>query len=465
MRQRYHTLSLCCLLAVHCFADATSKQRPAPTKVEYSAAQTTGAQKIKHVIIIYQENWSFDTLYGKFPGVNGLTNADPASVQQVDKQGVVLPLLPACIDTRSQTKYSQIPSSLLNAPFDLQPYIPMSKTTGDLVHEFYQEIAQIGDGTMNAFAAWSDAGGFVMSYYDIASTRIGKIAQEYTLCDNFFHSCYGGSMANVMWLFAAQMPVWPKAPQTLVAKVLPDGTLVKDGTVSPDGYAVNDAQPFYAPFESGTSAKKRVPPQTYATIGDRLSEKGVSWGWYAEGWEDALKGKPSPAFPFHHQAPSYFTQFAPGTEARKLHLFDLSKFYQQLDQGTLPAVCFIRSLGFNSEHPSDGPLLPGLDWAADLVERIQESSAWKDCAIILTYDENGGRWDHVTPPLVDQFGLATRIPALIISPFSKKNFVDHTCYETVSILKFIEERWGLAPLSTRDAQANNLLNAFDFPTK
>jgi phospholipase C len=455
---RQITLFVCCLLARPFLADA---QRIPPLKVEYSAKQIADAQKIKHVIVIMQENWSFDSLYGKFPGVKGLADAALIGIQQVDREGIAYPSLPPCIHSKTKKPYPQIPASLPNAPFNLQSYIPMTQNTGDLIHEFYQEIAQIGDGAMKTFAAWSNAGGFVMSYYDISHTRIGKISEQYTVCDHFFHSCYGGSMTNALWLFSAQMPVWPNAPKSVIALLSSDGTLVKNGQVSPDGYAINDAQPFFPPYKSGTKNQERLPPQTYVTIGDRLSEKGVSWGWYAEGWDRALGGK-SASFPYHHQAPSYFKQFAPGTSARKEHLFDLSKFYEQLERGTLPAVCFIRSLNDTSQHPGDGALLPGLEWSAGLIENIQKSSVWKECAIILTYDENGGRWDHVAPPLVDPFGPGTRVPTVIISPYAKKGFVDHTCYETVSILTFIEQRWGLAPLSTRDAEANNLLNAFDF---
>jgi len=100
--------------------------------------------------------------------------------------------------------------------------------------------------------------------------------------------------------------------------------------------------------------------------------------------------------------------------------------------------------------------------AAQLVDLIQKSPAWQDTAIIITYDENGGFWDHVAPPKGDRWGPGSRVPTLIISPYAKKGFVDHTQYDTTSILKFIENRWGLAPLATRDAGANDLSNAFNF---
>ena len=92
---------------------------------------------------------------------------------------------------------------------------------------------------------------------------------------------------------------------------------------------------------------------------------------------------------------------------------------------------------------------------------MQNSPYWADTAIIITYDENGGFWDHVAPPAGDRWGPGTRVPAIIISPFAKKGFVDHTQYDTTSILKTIETRWNLAPLGTRDAAAASLINAFE----
>lgn len=437
-------------------------ERKPPQRVSYSPEQIEGAKRIERLIVIFQENWSFDSLYGKFPNVSGLSKAKPEQKIQIDLLGKPYPQLPIPIDTNTGKPYRRLPASIPNGPFDLNPYIPMKMKTGDAVHRFYQEQYQIRGGQMNWFAAWSNSSGFAMSYYDASKTEMGKLASEFVLCDNWFHSCYGGSMCGVLWLFTAQMPLWPKAPKELVARVYPSGILVKDGLVTPDGYAINDAEPYYPPHHVSTPAEKRVPPQTYKTIGDLLTEKGVSWGWYAEGWDNALAGKPDPSFAFHHQAPSYFAQFAPGTKGRKEHLFDLKEFYEALKNDSLPAVSFIRSLDRHSEHPGDGSLLDGLNWCADLIRAIQKSSAWPSCAIIVSYDENGGRWDHVSPPVIDRWGPGTRVPALIISPFAKKGFVDSTCYETVSILKFIEQRWSLPSLSSRDAAANNLLNAFDF---
>lgn len=436
--------------------------RKPPIKVSFSPQQIEASKKFKYLIIIFQENWSFDGLYGKFPGADGISNAKSDSMLQVDLLGVPYSSLLPCINTKTGCSYPQIPPGLPNAPFNLEPYLPMNSITGDAIHHFYQEQYQINGGLMNRFATFSNAGGFALSYYDIAQTRMGKYAKEYVLCDNWFHSCYGGSMCGALWLFTAQMPLWPNPSEEVVARLLPSGVLIKDGLASPDGYGINDAEPFYPPYKEGTPVEKRLPPQSYQTIGDLLNEKNVTWGWYAEGWNDAVSGKPDATFAFHHQAPVYFTQYAPGTEKRQRHLHDLNLFYEELEKGQIPSVSFIRSLDRYSEHPGDGKLIDGINWCANLIEKIQQSNIWKDCVIIVTYDENGGRWDHVSPPVVDRFGPGTRVPAIIISPFAKKGYIDHTSYETVSILKFIEDRWDLPSLSSRDATANSILNAFRF---
>ncbi len=456
---RFLLLLLLCTSAAPLLTQGTRKP---PEKVAFTQEEIATSHKIAHVIVIMQENWSFDSLYGKFPGAEGIAQASPESMRQLDRNGTPFSFLPPCSYGKGKKTCPDIPARLPNAPFDLEPYISLTKNTVDPVHRFYNELCQINGGKMNGFAAWGNTGGFVMSYYDISKTRMGQLAKQYTLCDHFFHSCYGSSMCGALMLFSAQIPKWPNPPQKLIIDTTEEGIMSFKGKVTKEGYAVEDFQPYYPPYRKNTPPNERLPPQTFLTIGDLLDAKKISWGWYAEGWDDALAGKDSHDFPCHHQAPSYFPQFAPNTAGRKAHLFDLREFHLQLQRNELPAVCFIRSLDSHSEHPGEGSLLEGLNWCADLIETIQKSPAWDTCVIVVTYDENGGRWDHVAPPIVDAFGPGTRIPTLIISPFAKKGFVDKTTYETVSILKFIEERWGLPSLSPRDANANNLLNAFDF---
>jgi phospholipase C len=200
---------------------------------------------------------------------------------------------------------------------------------------------------------------------------------------------------------------------------------------------INDADP---------SAPGYLP-----TIGDRLDARHVSWAWYAGGWNDALAGNPDPLFQFHHQPFAYYRNYADGTPGRAAHLKDEADLLTDLARGVLPAVSFVKPLGPNNEHPGYADLLRGQQHVAALVAAIQQSPAWRSTVIVITYDEFGGRWDHVPPPRVDGWGPGTRIPAILVSPFAHRGLVDHTQYETVSILKLIEHRWHLAPLSARDA--------------
>ena len=240
------------------------------------------------------------------------------------------------------------------------------------------------------------------------------------------------------------------------------GVLVKRGSVTPDGYVVHTAYSLSPPYPARSrDPAQRLPLQTMPTIGDRLTEKGVSWAWYSGGWNDAVAGRPDALFQFHHQPFNYFAPYAEGTTARGEHLKDIEDFFAALRAGTLPAVVFVKPIGAHNEHPGYTDLLRGQQYAATLVKAVQDSAVWKS-SVIITYDEGGGRWDHVPPPRGDRWGPGIRVPAIIISPYAKRGFIDHTSYETVSILKLIETRWKLAPLGRRDAAANNLLNAFDF---
>jgi phospholipase C len=322
---------------------------------------------------------------------------------------------------------------------------------------------QIDGGKMDKFAAISDAAGLSMGYYNTANLPLYPYAKQYTLADNFFHAAFGGSYLNHIWLVCACTPTWPNAPASSVAQVDENGNMVKDGAVTPDGYNVNTSFTVNSPHPPNiTNTLQLVPNQTQPTLGDRLSEKGISWAWFSGGWTDATSGNPDPLFQYHHQPFAYFQNYADGTPGRAQHLKDESEFYYDIQNNALPAVSFVKPLGEENEHPGYTNAASGEMHAAQLVDLIQKSPAWQDTAIIITYDENGGFWDHVAPPKVDKWGPGSRVPALIISPYAKKGYVDHTQYDTTSILKFIENRYGLAPLTSRDAGVNDLSNAFNF---
>ncbi len=409
--------------------------------------------RLQHLVVIYLENRSFDNLYGEFAGADGLSNAAATSTQ-VDATGTAFATLP-------QVSGSPFPATLPNAPFPIEDYVAANLRIRDLVHRFYQEQQQIDGGRMDKFADVSDAKGEVMGFYHTGPLPLAAEAATYTLCDNFFHAAFGGSFLNHIWLIAARTPVFPNAPSALVAQLGSDGSLIRDGAITPDGYAVNTSFTVNQPHPASVPAANLVPNQTFATIGDRLSEHHVSWAWYSGGWDDALAGHADPLFQFHHQPFAYFANYADGTAAKAEHLRDESEFIAAAQDGKLPAVSFVKPLGPQNEHPGYADLLTGESHVVDLINAVRNGSDWPTTAIIITYDEHGGFWDHVPPPVVDRWGPGIRVPTLVISPFAKRNFVDHHRYDTTSILALIESRWRLAPLSDRDAAAENMANAFE----
>ena len=476
----HRILKLCALVA--CVASATAG----------CSGSHGDINKVKHVVVIYMENHSFDNLYGMFPAADGIANA-AARPKQADLSGNVYVNLPFA------SSFTPATSPIPNSPYLVEMAVPNVYSPGatipDLVHGFYQEQAQIHDGSNDRYVAISDSRGLSLAHYDTTKLPMYPIAQQYTVADRFHAAAFGGSYLNHQWLIAAQTPAWigtnptpGVAPNTFnktsydktqtclqgasgcTTPIVVDGQFITDasGTTC---YPVNTVQPVNTPHAGGSSAvaANLVPGFTSRNVGDLLNAAGVDWVWYSGGWNNALMGTPDATFQFHHQPFNYYANLADNSAAKATHLKDETDFTASLAAGTVPPVSFIKFLGSNNEHPGYADLITGDQHLADTVNAIKGSSIWKDTVIIITYDEFGGFADHVAPPTAatagakaDQWGPGTRVPAIFISPFSKKGKVDHTLYDTTSILAFIEKRFGLPALSTRDAAADPLSGAFDF---
>ncbi|MBG9386626.1 acid phosphatase [Caenimonas aquaedulcis] len=457
------------------------------------------AGHIKNVVVIYAENHSFDNMYGMFPGANGIANATPAQYTQLGHDGKPLPELVVWGgDGKPNAAYPRMP----NKPFriDAPPLNkPPTQIVPSPVHAFFHNQEQINGGANNMFAAMSTVGGWTMGYYDGSQFRLWKWAQEYTLADNFFMGAFGGSYLNHQYLICACAPRHDTAPASMRIRLDANGKLEKrpgspaasEGAVqvfsgggvqvTPDGWSVNTTQPPWQPSgvppaangplnaadPAGNAAQGvPLPPQTTPTIGDRLSARGISWAWYAGAYKQALadgeqpasvkrkiiyeRADNSPAFQPHHQPFNYYARFAPGTADRAKHLLDGSDFERDIAAGTLPAVSFYKPAGRDTQHPSYTDIMTGDMHIDGLLQKLRASPQWKDMLVIVTYDENGGYWDHVPPPTGpgwgDKFGPGTRIPTLLIGPTVRKHHVDSTAYDTTSILKFVTKRFGLEPL-------------------
>jgi phospholipase C len=417
-------------------------------------AATTDLTRIGHIVVIYLENRSFDNLYGQFAGADGFATPTAPIAPQLDESDRPYTALP-------QTDDGGFPAGLPNKPFDITRYIPADRPTQSPVHRFYQEQAQIDGGRMDRFAVVSDAKGLVLGYYPTADLPLAAEARTYVLCDRFFHAAFGGSFLNHMWLVAAATPPFPNAPASLRVGIDPAGRVFRDGDVTPDDYVVNTAYSRQSPHPQNTPEDERLPPLRMPTIGDRLSDASLSWAWFAGGWDDAVAGRADPSFQYHHQPFTYFAKYAEGSPARREHLLDETDFVRRASDGTLPAVSFVKPIGAVNEHPGYSEIVSSERHADSLIDAVRRGPNWKDAVIIVTYDENGGFWDHVAPPEGDRWGPGTRVPAIIISPFAKPGFVDHTIYDTTSILALIEHRFGLRPLALRDERAADLRAALD----
>lgn len=447
MKNIFRTAIILPLILSILFLSFTIDDKPVPK----------GLEKINHIIVIYLENHSFDNLYGEFAGANGLMNALHAT--QMDSLGMPYVFLPPVPGTTA------FPKDLPNHFFNIDQYVPADMKVPDLIHRYYQERQQIDGGKMDKFALISDSKGLTMGFYHTDLLPLAAEAKNYVLCDNMFHSVFGGSFLNHFWLVAARSPVYKNAPENDVAVLDAHGQLVHDGFVSPEGCVINTSYSMNNPHppENIRRPKDLIPSQKMPTIGDRMNKKNISWAWYSGGWDDAVAGKADKSFQFHHQPFVYFDNYAENTSGRAAHLKDEKEFITAAQNGTLPSVSFVKPIGIENEHPGYADVVSGENHLQELINIIRNGPDWKDCVIIITYDENGGFWDHVAPPVIDKkWGPGTRVPGIIISPFAKKGFIDHESYETLSILALIEKRWGVKPLQCRDRRANYFMNSFDF---
>ncbi|MBY8955125.1 acid phosphatase [Pseudomonas carnis] len=415
--------------------------------------------------------------------------------------GGVLQVGPQTVDGVTYPSEVQFQQNLPNAPFALKgpqgEDLPLSLVTRDLWHVFYQNQMQINGGKNDGFVAWGDSGGLVMGHYAQSryALRLWDVAKEFVLCDNFFQGAFGGSFLNHQYLISATAPFYPNAAQSVAKAQIatlqsddPSGTRLKPldtspasamtgppqfgpSALTPDGYGVNTLAPPYWPTwirdpQNPDYSKPDLPnvlvPQTHEHIGDKLSKKNIDWAWYAGAWQATLEqfkdsgGIPKiPNFQYHHQPFNYFKQQGPqnpAERARRLRdggLGDESstnRFFADAQAGKLPAVSFYKPQGNLNMHAGYADVASGDRHIARALKVLQESPQWKNMVVVVTVDENGGWWDHVAPPQGDRWGPGSRVPALVVSPFARKGTVDHTVYDTASILRLITRVFQLETL-------------------
>lgn len=366
----------------------------------------TVSTPIKHIVIMDKENRSFDSMFGTFPGANGATTYS-------DPQGNIHPL-------------NHQPDHLLN----------------DLGHNHPNAIQAYDGGKMDKFSKVSGAiqNGIDESdsqFYQSDIPNYWKYAQTFTLNDNFFSTITGSSFPNHLFSIAGEDANVDAPPQgsggwgcdassnTTVEERAPDGTLT------------------YV-----------FPCFDFMTLGDLLDQAQLSWKYYAPGhgtggyvWSsyDAIK----------------HIRFGPDWTT---HVVPYTQFATDAASGNLPSVSWLVEPGKLSDHPPHS-ICAGENWTVQQINAVMSNpQLWASTAIILTWDDWGGFYDHVAPAAGPnpQIEYGFRVPAIIISPYAKAGFVDHTFYSFPSMLKFAEDLFGLPSLTTLDGQANNMFNSFNF---
>ncbi len=498
---------------------ATAAEKPAGT-----------ATPIKHVVVLFQENVSFDHYFATYPNA--------ANTPGETQQGTGTPAsgFTASEDTPKDINTLATAGLLApNNPNSVQParLSPMQAVTCDQDHEYTAEQKAYNGGLMDKFVEFTSKDacapnqygrpGLTMDYYDGNTvTGIWNYAQNYAMSDNHFSTVFGPSTPGALNLVSGQthgvkeftaagQPVKPAASDYTVR--VPDA----DGV----GTMINDPDPVYDDCSNNSHAKtNNLAGMTGKNIGDLLNDQGVSWGWFQGGFtpttaatatapaackstHNNVAGVSSTDYNPHHQPFQYYAStanphhLAPANDAeighngQANHQYDLTDFNKVVNSDNMPAVSFLKASNFQDGHAAYSDPVDEQNFITKTINEIQQSKNWEDTAIVLAYDDSDGWYDHVAAKVknasnspddaawcqnsaaagvpvaggyADRCGPGPRQPLVVISPYSKKNFVDHTETDQASILRFIEDNWHTGQIgdSSADATAGSMDAMFNF---
>jgi phospholipase C len=430
-------------------ADSAADANPMYEAGWDAGAPHTATTPIKHVVFLVKENRTFDVYFGKFPGANGATTG------KISDGGTV----------------------------PLQPIL--DRSTPDISHAWEAALTSYDDGGMNGFdlitpAKYLDSG-LPLGYQQASRADIPNywtLAQTFALGDNFFSSLHGPSFPNHLYTISAQSGGVRDNPLTSDARaptVGPCGTDMSCPDPGEAGLEPEDIAP--QPETTGVWGCDAVPKTKvpvidqegdlieiypcldFPTLGDVLSQAGVSWKMYAPppGADDAG---------FQGSAGYIWTVYDAIRHIRdspewQAHVVTTEQFVSDAMSGNLPAVSWISTPTLVSEH-TPASVCVGENWTVSLVNALAAGPDWSSTALFLTWDDFGGFYDHVAPDQIDTFGLGFRVPLLVISPLAKAGYIDHTRAEFSSVLRFIEMNWTLPSLTDRDENSPDMTQDFDF---
>jgi phospholipase C len=366
---------------------------------------------LNHFVFIVQENRSFDNYFGTFPGANGATSGKIST-------GQTIPL------SHQGDQYPR-----------------------DLHHAWEGTWLAVDNGRMDKFdliqspGTNCNIGGDYLCYSQLYQADIPNYwsyATNFMLADNAFSSLGGASFPNHLYTIAAQSGSVISNP--LIGNISEnvwgcDSSVASTVEVMDSNYIVTNVFPCF----------------DFNTLGDNLTDAGVSWTYYA----------PSKNEGGYLWSAYDAINHIRNTDAWTQHVLEANQFITDAQAGNLPAVSWVVPYNQYAEHPPSSTCA-GENWMVSLVNAVMQGPNWQDTAVVITWDDFGGLYDHVAPPQLDEFGLGPRVPMIVISPYVKPGTISHTQYEFSSFLKTVEERYNLPALTDRDAEVKDFLDSFDF---
>jgi phospholipase C len=466
-----------------------------------AAAAADSTTPIRHLVVIFQENNSFDHYFGTYPVALNPPGEPPFQAQDdtptvnglgtlVDgvPQGVLLTDNP---NANNPANNNAAKGMAAVNPFRLdrsQAFLDCNNSNA-----YANEQLAADFGLMDAFPLFTGAAptagsgdavpcpaGVVMGYYDGNTvTALWNYAQHFAMSDNFFDTEFGATLLGHLNLISGQ------THQTNTANLT---TVIRNGSVVANLDSALD--------DCTSGAGVPAVAMTGHNIGDLLNNAGITWGWFYADFTAQPGSTPTQAVcsnydvhydPFQYYPSTVNPHHLPPTSVAMIghqgdqadHQYDLNSFSAALNAGNLPAVSFLKATSSETGHPQDGSVLAEQTFLVDTINALQKSKYWPSMAIIVTYDDSDGWYDHVMPPIVnrsndpsstvpggldsicaivpppatafnDRCGYGQRLPFLVISPYAKRNYVDHATLDTTSVLRFIEDNWQLGRIDSLD---------------
>jgi phospholipase C len=447
---------------------------------------------IQHVVVIFDENISFDHYFATYPNAANLPGESvfKAAPNTPSVNGLTPELLNN--NPNSTQPFRLDPLSMASTCDNSNHYTPEQKAyNGGLVDKFPANTAATGAGCTSALS---------MGYYDGNTvTALWNYAQHYALSDNFFASEFGTTVMGHLNLISGQTHTDSNVSS------------IKNTTVA-NGSIIANVEAGVDDCVNSTNGTPVV--MTGKNVGDLLNAKGgISWGWFYAEFPQSPNNQPLPfascpaSYNSHYDPFQYYTSTsnphhlppsstaAIGTASDQAnHQYSLTDFWNAANHGNLPAVSFLKPPKSETGHPSDSTPLQEQTFLVNTINALMKLDEWKSMAILITYDDSDGWYDHVMPPIMnqsddpvndallgmvgrcgtpkpgaynDRCGYGPRLPLLVISPFAKQNYVNHTQTDTSSVLRFIEDNWNLGRIGNQsfDALAGSILDSFDFKSE